>query len=88
MYLRYLIFENELKTVRNVKFLGYVWKDKSENGVRKILTDNVIPLDRLLIETDAPFMYPNTRSAKLNSDLKEILTPRYKKANSLFIFVL
>jgi TatD DNase family protein len=55
---------------------GYVWKDKSENGVRKMLTDNVIPLDRLLIETDAPFMYPNTRSAKLNADLKKILTPR------------
>ena len=25
---------------------GYLWKDKSEDGVRKILQDNVIPLDR------------------------------------------
>jgi hypothetical protein len=26
-----------------------LWKDKSEDGVRKILEDNIIPLDRLLV---------------------------------------
>lgn len=55
---------------------GYIWKDKSEDGVRKMLTDNVVPLERLLVETDAPFMYPNTRSAKLPAEVKQIITPR------------
>ncbi|CAL8103957.1 unnamed protein product [Orchesella dallaii] len=55
---------------------GYVWKDKTEDGVRKMLTDNIVPLDRLLVETDAPFMYPNTRSAKLPTDVKQVITQR------------
>ena len=60
----------------NLTFLGYLWKDKSEDGVRKILQDNVIPLDRLLVETDAPFMYPNTRASKLPQNVKDALTER------------
>nr|ADD38159.1 Deoxyribonuclease tatD [Lepeophtheirus salmonis] len=55
---------------------GYLWKDKSENGVRKILEDKIIPLDRLLVETDAPFMYPNTRASKLPQNIKDSLTDR------------
>ena len=55
---------------------GYLWKDKSEDGVRKILQDNVIPLDRLLVETDAPFMYPNTRASKLPQHVKDAMTER------------
>lgn len=53
---------------------GYLWKDKSEDGVRKILEDGVIPLERLLVETDAPFMYPNTRASKLPQHIKGALT--------------
>ncbi|XP_071514321.1 3'-5' ssDNA/RNA exonuclease TatD isoform X1 [Panulirus ornatus] len=55
---------------------GYVWKDKSEDGVRRILEDGVVPLDRLLVETDSPFMYPNTRASKLPPYIKEALTER------------
>lgn len=55
---------------------GYLCKDKSDTGVRKLLVDNLIPLDRLLIETDAPFMYPNTRASKLPAHVKEGLTER------------
>ena len=55
---------------------GYLWKDKSESGVRKSLEDGVIPLDRLLVETDAPFMYPNTRASKLPQRIKDRLTER------------
>ena len=54
---------------------GYVWKDKSEDGVRRILC-LVVPLDRLLVETDAPFMYPNTRASKLPPYVKDSLTER------------
>jgi TatD DNase family protein len=55
---------------------GYLWKDKSEDGVRKILQDNIIPLDRLLVESDAPFMYPNTRASKLPQHVKDAMTER------------
>ena len=55
---------------------GYLWKDKSENGVRRILEEGVIPLDKLLVETDAPFMYPNTRASKLPQHIKDCLTER------------
>lgn len=53
-----------------------MWKDKSEDGVRRILEDGVVPLDRLLVETDSPFMYPNTRASKLPPYIKEALTER------------
>lgn len=55
---------------------GYVWKDKSEDGVRRLLQDNIIPLDRLLVETDAPFMYPNTRASRLPQHVKNAITER------------
>lgn len=55
---------------------GYLWKDKSENGVRKLLEEGAIPLDKLLVETDAPFMYPNTRASKLPQHIKDCLTER------------
>ncbi|RWS24217.1 Deoxyribonuclease tatD-like protein [Leptotrombidium deliense] len=55
---------------------GFLWKDKSENGVRKILEQRVIPVNRLLLETDSPFMYPNTRASKLPENVKTSLTQR------------
>ena len=55
---------------------GYLWKDKSEDGVRKLLEDGVLPVDRILVETDAPFMYPNTRASKLPAHIKNALTSR------------
>lgn len=57
-------------------FLPVHFQDKSENSVRKLLEDNVIPLDRLLVESDAPFMYPNTRASKLSTEVKACLTER------------
>ncbi|XP_046402077.1 3'-5' ssDNA/RNA exonuclease TatD [Ischnura elegans] len=55
---------------------GYLCKDKSDTGVRKLLEDGLIPLDKLLVETDAPFMYPNTRASKLPTHVKEALKER------------
>jgi len=55
---------------------GYIWKDKSDDGVRTLLQEGVIPLDRLLVETDAPFMYPNTRASKLPAHVRECLSER------------
>ncbi|CAD6232089.1 GSCOCG00001740001-RA-CDS [Cotesia congregata] len=55
---------------------GYLCKDKSDSGVRQILETGNVPLDKILVETDAPFMYPNTRASKLPSHVKEALTER------------
>jgi TatD DNase family protein len=77
---------------------GYLCKDKSDVGVRKLLVDGSIPLDRLVVETDAPFMYPNTRASKLPLHVKDGLTERcvsrensyaakhvYNDSNALFL---
>ncbi|XP_057670689.1 3'-5' ssDNA/RNA exonuclease TatD [Diorhabda carinulata] len=55
---------------------GYLCKDKSDAGVRKLLESGSLPLDRLVVETDSPFMYPNTRASKLPDQVKDSLTER------------
>ncbi|XP_014355992.1 3'-5' ssDNA/RNA exonuclease TatD [Papilio machaon] len=55
---------------------GYVCKDKAADGVRRLLADRLLPLDRLLVETDSPFMYPNVRASKLPPHVKACLTER------------
>ncbi|XP_063991576.1 3'-5' ssDNA/RNA exonuclease TatD [Diachasmimorpha longicaudata] len=55
---------------------GYLCKDKSDSGVRQILEGGNISLDKILVETDAPFMYPNTRASKLPIHVKDGLTER------------
>ncbi|XP_058805091.1 3'-5' ssDNA/RNA exonuclease TatD isoform X3 [Phymastichus coffea] len=55
---------------------GYLCKDKSDSGVRQLLEEGLVPLDRILVETDAPFMYPNTRASKLPAHVKDALTAR------------
>ena len=62
--------------LRLVFVSGYVWKDKSEDGVRRMLEDQTIPLDRLLLETDSPFMFPNVRAAKVAQHVKDRLSER------------
>ncbi|XP_034950622.1 3'-5' ssDNA/RNA exonuclease TatD [Chelonus insularis] len=55
---------------------GYLCKDKSDSGVRQILESGNVPLDKILVESDAPFMYPNSRASKLPLYVKEGLTER------------
>ncbi|KAK0090777.1 hypothetical protein PV325_003797 [Microctonus aethiopoides] len=55
---------------------GYLCKDKSDRGMRKIFESDNVPLDKILVETDAPFMYPNTRASKLPEHVKDGLTER------------
>jgi len=57
-------------------FTGYLCKDKSDTGVRKLLEEGILPLERLLVESDAPFMYPNTRASKLPQHVKTGITER------------
>lgn len=55
---------------------GFLTKDNSENGLRALLESGNIQLDRLLVQTDSPFMYPNARAAKLPDHVKNALTER------------
>ncbi|XP_030373997.1 uncharacterized protein LOC115623671 [Scaptodrosophila lebanonensis] len=59
-----------------ISLTGYLCKDKSDSGVRKLLENGSLHLDRLLVETDAPFMYPNTRASKLPQHVKTGITER------------
>ncbi|VDL81247.1 unnamed protein product [Nippostrongylus brasiliensis] len=47
---------------------GFLWKDRLPNGVQVALRNGSIPLERLVIETDAPFMYPKINDKKLPAD--------------------
>ncbi|XP_036323561.1 3'-5' ssDNA/RNA exonuclease TatD-like [Rhagoletis pomonella] len=59
-----------------ISLTGYLCKDKSDSGVRKLLENGILPIDRLLVETDSPFMYPNTRASKLPQHVKTGITER------------
>lgn len=58
---------------------GFLWKDRLTDGVQYMLKNGLLPLNRLLLETDAPFMYPNVMAKKgknrLPDQIKEKLTP-------------
>lgn len=51
-------------------------QDKSDTGVRKLLEGGELPLEKVLVESDAPFMYPNTRASKLPQHVKSGITER------------
>ncbi|KAK7590299.1 hypothetical protein V9T40_001912 [Parthenolecanium corni] len=55
---------------------GYICKDNSSNGLQKLIETGVLPLNRLLVETDSPFLYPNARSSKLTDSIKSTFTER------------
>jgi TatD DNase family protein len=73
--------QKELRTYLDLGFYigltGYLWKDFSDDGVRSILRKNLIPLDKLMIETDAPFMCPDLTD--LPDDMKKYVTPASKE---------
>ncbi|KAL0868921.1 hypothetical protein ABMA27_007251 [Loxostege sticticalis] len=71
--------EQGLKYIERGYYLGitgYICKDKSDGGIRRLLAEQLLPLDKLLVETDSPFMYPNTRASKLPLHVKGGLTER------------
>ena len=57
-------------------FSGSLWKDHSNDGVRRILADNEIPLDKLMLETDSPFMFPAVDRGKFSPEVLEQITPQ------------
>ncbi|KAK9497354.1 hypothetical protein O3M35_004687 [Rhynocoris fuscipes] len=55
---------------------GYITKDNTGAGVRSLLESGDVQLERLLVQTDSPFMYPNARASKLPDSVKNALTQR------------
>lgn len=55
---------------------GFLWKDRADDSVRAALKAGDIPLDRLLVETDAPYMFPNVKGGKLDPETKSKLSQR------------
>uniref|UniRef100_F1L895 Deoxyribonuclease TATDN1 n=2 Tax=Ascaris suum TaxID=6253 RepID=F1L895_ASCSU len=53
---------------------GFIWKDRSEDGVKYALQNGKIPLERLVLETDAPFMYSKINDKRIANHIKEAIT--------------
>jgi TatD DNase family protein len=58
---------------------GFLWKDRAVDGVKRALSEGIIPKQRLLLETDAPYMYPKVNDKKLPADIRAKLTENVKK---------
>ncbi|KJH45891.1 hydrolase, TatD family [Dictyocaulus viviparus] len=65
---------------------GFLWKDRLQNGVQAALKNATIPLDRILIETDAPFMYPKINDKKLPVSVKEAFSEPTKQLHKFASF--
>lgn len=57
--------------------VGGLCKDSSGSGLKQLLSARILTLDRILIQSDSPFMYPNARAANLSDTVKSSLTQRY-----------
>lgn len=58
-------------------FLGGLCKDSSGRGIKKLLNAGILTLDKILVQSDSPFMYPNARAAIISEAVKSRLTQRY-----------
>ena len=65
-------------------FAGFLCKDNSDNGIQKLIENKTLPLNKLLVETDSPFLYPNARSSKLSPNVKSYFTERLVFDKSIF----
>ncbi|MFH4979011.1 hypothetical protein AB6A40_005720 [Gnathostoma spinigerum] len=65
---------------------GFLWKDRAEDGVKYVLKNHVIPLERLMIETDAPFMYPKINDKKIPPEVREKITEGAKSLHKFSSF--
>ena len=71
-----------------VYFWGFLWKDKLPNGVQAGLKSGEIPIERLLLETDAPFMYPKINDKKLPQTIRDAISEEAKNLHKVWFFIL
>lgn len=55
---------------------GYICKDSADGGLQAMLESGELPMDRILVESDAPFLYPNARASKLPLHVREAITTK------------
>lgn len=55
--------------------------------MRRLLEQGILTMDRILVETDSPFMFPNIRASKLPPAVKESLTERLVHTLFLCLFL-
>ncbi|VDN52960.1 unnamed protein product [Dracunculus medinensis] len=65
---------------------GFLWKDRSENGVKNALMNRKIPLDRLVLETDSPFMYPKINDKNIPKNIKDRISSHSRKLHQFSSF--
>lgn len=58
-------------------FLGGLCKETSGTGIKKLLSAGTLTLDRILLQSDSPCMYPNARAANISDAVKSCLTQRF-----------
>lgn len=49
---------------------GFVWRDNSDDGLRQCLIDRALPINRLLLESDSPYMCPAVRGKRLPESIQ------------------
>ncbi|KAI5706868.1 hypothetical protein M8J75_012078 [Diaphorina citri] len=57
-------------------YVGNSDQDSSEAGLQGMLESGELPMDRILVESDAPFLYPNARAAKLPIHVRDAITTK------------
>jgi len=70
----------------NIGLTGFLWKDRTEDGVKYALKEKIIPLDRLLLETDAPYMYCKFDDKKIPPQIREKITDESKRLHKFCSF--
>ncbi|VDN03385.1 unnamed protein product [Thelazia callipaeda] len=53
---------------------GYIWKDRSDDGVKYALRNGIITVERLVLESDAPFMYSKIDDKKIPAEIRNCIT--------------
>ncbi|XP_070548077.1 3'-5' ssDNA/RNA exonuclease TatD-like [Ptychodera flava] len=57
---------------------GFLCKDQSSDGVITCLKEKIIPLDKLMIETDSPFLFPDVKKFSKTPKGQEIYKDEVK----------
>ncbi|VDN23114.1 unnamed protein product [Gongylonema pulchrum] len=65
---------------------GFLWKDRSEDGVKFALRERKIPLERLVLETDSPFMYSKINDKKIPVEIRSSITEEARNLHKFTSF--
>ncbi|VBB30771.1 unnamed protein product [Acanthocheilonema viteae] len=66
--------ETYIKMGCYIGLTGFLWKDRSDNGIKYALRNYKIPLERVLLETDAPFMYSKIDDKRIPAEIRNRIT--------------